>query len=388
MTLIKIEKEGLQRYLSNEINVGGLSLNFQRTCRVPSGSPLPAGLGAFPMFKVSDFKSGCPKHWNSDSVFFPMYRQEAMWINFNREYRNPKAVIVAAGNINAISGKPFDLSKNMIDKTRKKKSELKIELEEKQNYLVVPPQPWIDGWKGEGTEVYQFVAAELGSGETVEGQITGEESVGGIQLIVFGPKPGQDLIPKTRPNEYMTGGSWGKWSGQISSGYHDNISGMLGPQIKSCASLGDISYACCASSSNESSLLRLRGRRSSERYESINSIRDMGLGKGGTIEQKIYPDPYGFDVWNKTPEGSVRLYMVSSEDFKQITGYDAPPTPVTYKKYQELGLPWFELYDSKLKDTKGSGVFDKLKEVGEGKAKAGKDGKPAKSDGDWLVKFK
>jgi hypothetical protein len=46
------------------------------------------------------------------------------------------------------------------------------------------------------------------------------------------------------------------------------------------------------------------------------------------------------------------------------------------------------LYDSKLKDTKGSGVFDKLKEVGEGKAKAGKDGKPAKSDGDWLVKFK
>ena len=114
----------------------------------------------------------------------------------------------------------------------------------------------------------------------------------------------------------------------------------------------------------------------------------MGLGKGGTIEQKIYPDPYGFDVWNKTPEGSVRLYMVSSEDFKQITGYDAPPTPVTYKKYQELGLPWFELYDSKLKDTKGSGVFDKLKEVGEGKAKAGKDGKPAKSDGDWLVKFK
>lgn len=376
MTLINIDKEGLNKYLSNEINIGGLSLNFQRTCRVPSGelNSLPAGLGAFPMFRVSDFKSGCPKHWNNDSMFFPMYRQEAMWINFNREYRNPKAVIVAAGNINAISGKPFDLSKNLLDKkAKKKKSELTIKLEEEQNYLVVPPQPWIDGWKAEDGKIYQFVAAELGSGETVEGQITGEESVGGIQLIVFGPKPGQDLIPKTRPNEYMTGGSWGPKFGSLG-----------GSIMKSCNSFsGDMAYACCASPTLESSIRR-RGVESSN----TNTIRDMGLGKGGTIEQKIYPDPYGLKVWNGTPEGSMRLYMVSSEDFKQITGYNAPETPVTYKKYQELGLPWFELYDSKLKDTKGSGVFDKLKEVGEGKAKHGKDGKPKKGDNDWLIKFK
>src|SRR3989338_852604 len=218
MTLIKIHDRTesmnfLNKYQKNSLDIGGLKLNFQRTCRVPQGkiNSLPAGLGEFPLFRVSDFRSGAPKHWNEESYFFPMYRQEAMWINFERWYSgNPKALVVAAGNINAISGKPFDLSKNMVDKKRKnhKEGELVVKLEKDQNYLVVPPQPWLDGWKSEDGKIYQFVAAELGSGETVEGQITGEESVGGIQLIVYDPKPGQKLIRETRPNEYMSGGSW------------------------------------------------------------------------------------------------------------------------------------------------------------------------------------
>jgi hypothetical protein len=372
MTLIQITNDGLGKYTNNEINVGGLSLNFQRTCRVPSGeiNSLPAGLGAFPMFKVSDFKSGCPKHWKEDSWFFPMYRQEAMWVNFNRLSRNPRAVIVAAGNVNAVSGKPFDLSKDLFGKKNgRKEGELKIELEKKQNYLVVPPQPWIDGWKAEDGKIYQFVAAELGSGETVEGQITGEETVGGIQLIVFGPKPGQNLIPKTRPHEYISGGSWS----------YSTLGGSFD---------GNMIMACCASVPSSKSVVRRGSDRGLERLAS--SVRDMGLGKGGEIEQKIYPDPYGLKVWNDVPAGSVRIHLVSSEDFKQITGYNAPETPVTYAKYQELGLPWFDLYDSKYKDTKGNSVFDKLKEVGEGKAKQ-ENGKKQqdskKEDKDWLIKF-
>ena len=95
------------------VNIGGLQLNFQRTCRVPPGqvNSLPAGLGNFPVYKVSDFRAGCPKEWQDGGFFLPMYRQEAMWINFARGYaENPKALIIGAGNINAISAKPFDPS--------------------------------------------------------------------------------------------------------------------------------------------------------------------------------------------------------------------------------------------------------------------------------------
>ena len=387
MTLIKIHDRTesmnfLNKYQKNSLDIGGLKLNFQRTCRVPQGkiNSLPAGLGEFPLFRVSDFRSGAPKHWNEESYFFPMYRQEAMWINFERWYSgNPKALVVAAGNINAISGKPFDLSKNMVDKKRKnhKEGELVVKLEKDQNYLVVPPQPWLDGWKSEDGKIYQFVAAELGSGETVEGQITGEESVGGIQLIVYDPKPGQKLIRETRPNEYMSGGSWEGFDMSVGDVHPFMEKGMF---MSSMILSDSYSGIMCRSSTP-------RARSRSVSINSVSAVRDMGLGKGGEIEQKIYPDPYGIDVWNKDPRESERLHLVSSEDFKQITGHDAPKTPVTYEKYQELGLPWFELYDNKYKDTKGSGIFDKLKPVGEGKAQT-KDGKIVKANKDWVAKFK
>jgi len=321
----------------NNLDQDGVQCNFQRTCRVPEGriNSLPAGLGSFPIYKVSDFKSGAPKDWKEEGYFFPMYKQEAMWINFSRNYRNPRAMIIAAGNINAITGKPFDLSKDKFARNRRKKKsgELSIRIEE-GNYIVTPPQPWIDGWKAEDGKVYQFVAAEMGSGETVEGQITGEEKIGGIQIISYKLKKGVKLIRETMPNEYMIGGGW------------------LEPSFDSCF---------------ESALfMNSKGLDSAVRCCAMNSVQSMGLGRGGEISQKIYPDPYGLKVWEPNPSKVIRLYLVSSADFKQVTGHDAPATPVTYEAYQALGLPWFELYDSKYKDIQGSNVFGKLKPVSGG----------------------
>lgn len=332
--------ETITKMAQSYLEVGGLRVNFQRTCRVPSGrmNSLPAGLGNFPVYRIADFKSGAPEDWHEDGYFFPMYKSEAMWMNFSRDYRNPIALIVAAGNINAISGKPFDPLEDKHHKRRRKqekKGNFDIKLESPQNYLVVPPQPWLDGWKAEDGKVYQFVAAEMGSGETVEGQITGEEKIGGIQLVVYGPKEGLKLTPETRPHEHITGGSWG--------------------------GLGDLEM-CCFGETLKSVSKGIQPQYAMARA----SVQSMGLGRGGEISQKIYPDSYGLEVWNSSPMGLARFYLVSSKDFKQITGYDAPPTPITYQKYQELGMPWFDLYDEKYGDNKGSGVFGKLKPVSGG----------------------
>src|SRR3989338_10251023 len=105
------------------IVISGLDINFQRTCRVPSGkvNDLPAGLGSFPIYKVDDFKSGAPKDWKQESYFMPMYRQEAMWLHFQRYgLTQPVALMVGAGNINAVSGKQFE-------KTKKGNTRFKLE---------------------------------------------------------------------------------------------------------------------------------------------------------------------------------------------------------------------------------------------------------------------
>ena len=52
-----------------------------------------------------------------------------------------------------------------------------------QDYVVVPDQPWIDGYNVGKDIVKQFVAAPLGQGYTVEEQLKSEAEVGGIQIL-------------------------------------------------------------------------------------------------------------------------------------------------------------------------------------------------------------
>jgi len=160
-----------------------------------------------------------------------------------------------------------------------------------QNYVVTGTQPWLDGIaSGKGT-IRQFVAMPLGKGLTVEAQLTGKEDHGGIQLQAFAPKPGR--IPRQRYEE--------------------------------CSFAADDD--CEALDLCESSA--------------------MGLGAGGTMEQKVYPDPYGIDTWETSTEQTLRVFVhtVNSEMWQQITGEAPPPSPVSARSYIDAGLPWYSLYD-------------------------------------------
>ena len=136
-----------------------LTIAFQRTLRIPDDGrtyPLPAGLGAFPLRSVDDFPATAPASWlQRGGVVLPMYQSEALWISFSARY--PCAVKIAAGKINAVSGEAWTAELHS----------------EPQDYVVVPGQPWLDGFSvGEGL-IRQFVAMPLGAGDSVEEQLTG-----------------------------------------------------------------------------------------------------------------------------------------------------------------------------------------------------------------------
>ena len=147
-------------------------VTFQRTLRVPDDNqeyPLPAGLGSFPLLPVDDHP--VPDHWKQHGgVFLPMYQSEAMWICFD-SWRDsyPFAVKIAAGKINAVTGKPWS-------------NEL---CSDPQDYVVLPTQPWLDGFHASKDAVRQFVAMPLGQGFSAEEQITGAAKWGGLQLIFY-----------------------------------------------------------------------------------------------------------------------------------------------------------------------------------------------------------
>jgi len=155
-----------------------LTVDFQRTLRIPDDGrdwPLPPGLGRFPLRHVDDFGERVPAAWSEHGgVLLPMYQAEAMWLSFSSEELDeheapwPFAVKIATGKRSAVTGEEWTqgLSRNP------------------QDYLVIPKQPWLDGYVVEKGFIRQFVAMPLGKGYTAEEQLTGEASIGGLQIEV------------------------------------------------------------------------------------------------------------------------------------------------------------------------------------------------------------
>jgi Ubiquitin family len=101
-----------------------------------------------------------------------------MWISFTCQ--NPYAIKVFIGGVNAVSGEPA--VENAA--TRLRRRARLAQNQSVQDYLVVPEQRWIDGIATANGKVRQFVAMPMGSGYSVEAQVTGEEVTGGIQFEI------------------------------------------------------------------------------------------------------------------------------------------------------------------------------------------------------------
>lgn len=311
----------------NRLTVGGLTITFQRTLRLPEDGKthsLPPGLGAFPLKKVDDYADKVPASWKEHGgVFLPMYQREAMWLSFSAS--KACAVKVACGKVNAVSGQPWN-------EELKKPREVAGK-DPEQDYMVCPSQPWLDGFNTGDGVIRQFVAMPLGMGYTVEGQVTGEEKHGGIQIKVFEALPGK--VP-----DVQTGGRY------------------LLSADSSLESMEAASYSLSAKSATRSVSRGLSGA-------------EMGLAAGGKMKQKIYDDPYGFDVWDQSNTERVFIHIVNSDMWKEITGEAPPDSPVSAHTYTQYGYPWFEIYDEHKSAVQGSGTLSNVKPVSEKDAEHG-----------------
>jgi hypothetical protein len=253
-----------------------------------------------------------------------MYQSEALWINFDGSY--PCAIKIAAGKINAVTGEAWknDLSPHP------------------QDYLVVPDQPWLDGFcVGKGL-IRQFVAMPLGQGFTAEEQLTGKADIGGLQICVYPMKKDvhQKLFPPVRDYD-------------------------------------------------------IRFLRSSVCEETT-----MGLAPGGLMHQDIYTDSYGLDVWETQAMSRCFIHLANSGQFLAITGHAPPNQPLSAKQYTNAGMPWFEYYAADKVALQGAKPLAQLDSVAAKMIQIGKEdyaendpvnptniialgGKDPVSDGQW-----
>ena len=208
--------------------------------------------------------------------------------------------------VNAVSGDPWSEA---------------IVARREQDYLVCPPQPWLDGINAGDGIVRQFVAMPLGMGYTVEGQVTGDERFGGIQLVSFAPKPGV-----FRPDPAAS---------RARRARALRRSPRLQPDSAASTAARWASRPAVAWSSR--------------------STRTRTGPRRGTTRST----------------GRVYVHIVNSMLYEQITGRKAPDTPVTARTYAEHGYPWFDLYDEHLGDVDPSEALAGVKSVKEMDAEKG-----------------
>lgn len=264
-----------------------LRIAFQRTLRIPddgSQYPLPPGLGLFPIRRIEDHADRVPAEWREHGgIFLPMYQREAMWLRFRGDFERPMALKIGVGKVCALTGRPWSDALHP----------------DPQDYLVAPPQPWIDGVAVGAAEIRQFVAMPLGLGYSVEAQLTGEEIHGGLQIAAWALRP--------------------RWI-RDRAGRH-------------------------AVDSDEAwtfeSMYSLLHRPLGLSHE---VVADMGLAAGGRMRQPIHRDPHGLACWSPSPVSRVFVHLVNVEVWRDITGESPPDTPITVRSYAQAGFPWFDRY--------------------------------------------
>ena len=289
-----------------------LTLTFQRTLRIPDDDDtyaLPPGLGTFPLKHVDDFRSKIPPSWNEHGgVMMPMFQAEAMWIDFSSEDIDNRGeycfiVKIATGKVNAVTGEDWRDSVNRAP----------------QDYLVVPTQPWLDGYCVEKGTIRQFVAMPLGAGYTAEEQVTGEARVGGVQIVVYPMK--REVFERRFPVR--------RWREDLERRHSDEI--MYSP-------------------AREAAL-----------EETVHM--DMGLAPGGKMRQEIYDDPYDLADWDLRHRSRCFVHLANSMTWRAVTGTEPPTKPPTAKEYSDRGLPWFDYY-AEVPAVDGGGALGKsLKSV-------------------------
>lgn len=296
-----------------------LTVTLHRTLRIPDDGrdyPLPPSLGAFPLRHVDDFGERVPEAWRQHGgVMLPMYQAEAMWLSFHAGEGYPFAVQLATGKVDALTGDPW-------------RDAL---VADAQNFIVVPGQPWLDGYVVEKGAIRQFVAMPLGSGYSAEEQITGKAEFGGVQLR-FVPLR-REVWEREEPRR------------EAERNAVQPVYASSGPYLP-CFDAPPPSAAAAP------------------------MMADMGLAPGGRMRQEVYASSRALSDWDEGAASRCFVHLANSLVWRAITGAEPPQTPLTAEEYARHGFPWFDYYDAgreALTARKALAGLKSVAEIGRGK---------------------
>ncbi|KAL3431832.1 hypothetical protein BDV09DRAFT_206421 [Aspergillus tetrazonus] len=270
--------------------------------------------------KILAFASQLPERITKrGGIFFPMWQREALWIQFNHRGGNTHyAIRVNIGHINAISG--LDI----------------YEVSDKQDYLVIPGQQWLDG-----------IAEAVGSGYTVEGQVSGKEKFGGIQI---------EVIPSYERDTHTFG--YSTEQGRVKYAAEHDTPGdyALKDGDKVAMALKPSTFRGQARLLFTSGPLKVWHPQASVQLTQKTYF-------SGKLMQDIVQDSSPKGIWNTARARLLNIHILQPSDFEAVTHIIPPKTPITIEEYIKAGIPFYAVEEDPDQRLDGSATLAGLKSI-------------------------
>ncbi len=277
-----------------------------------------------------------PERKSTSFLFIENLSNEALYLEFAGPEWHPSIAKVCVGKVNAISGGMFSESISGHN----------------QDYILIPQQRWLDGINAGDGVVRQFVAMPLGTGYSVEAQVTDEETSGGFQFFVMQPKEGR--FPRRNP---------------VMNEIFEKVR-----QTRKAANFQiDSSVAAAIILNHEEkrlyfSLLNIEEPRIlfqpaagyEDAFPSSDENISMAIAAGGSIKQEVFADTYGPETWDVNNSRLVTIHMVNSIAYESITGEPPPPSPISKEDYEYHGIPWYSNYSESSPKLKAASAFRRI----------------------------
>ncbi len=392
------------------------TISFNRTLRIPEDGkdyPLPAGFGRLPILSVADYADTVPRGWLHDGGFFiPLYQKEALFLEFEGKEWQPSTAKVAVGGINAITGDAYD------EKIRTHKQDYVVIPEQKWldgincgegrvGQFVAMPLGQGYTIEEQVTDEAKFGGFQLAVFESKEGRFPEEDpevveqrlenhkrqmmlafrdhvfsSLSELQQKV---RDGHLRREPSRRLERLLGithndrlrvlteireilGS--KLGHEALKGLEDDEIPEPPPEEWPPEEWSPPVLFSASKVGEQHSPLGAAPKRPPALYSGLKQMPDaeifdleMGIARGGNIQQKIIEDTYGAECWDETRKGTIFIHIVNSEMFEQITGRKAGPSPITPEEYQRYRIPWFDAYDEHARSLQPAKIFGEVRGI-------------------------
>jgi|GEM_PF-561364 len=403
-------------------------ISFHRTLRIPEDGknyPLPASLGTLPIHRVEDYAKKVPADWLEEGGFFlPLYQREALFLQFEGDSNRPMISKVCVGEINVITGQLYSEnlsahkqdyvvipSQKWLDGINNGNGTVRqfVAMPLGQGYTVEAQVTDEEKYGG-----FQLVVYASVEGRFAEPPIPVSKKIDIVvaacrrrfelkfeasdtdtrTVIVFvrrGKLTRKDIMRYTGLSEEQINLVYEKFRYsflqevvETTINYfkgHSEIQLIQKQVLIRLESLGlreEIDPETVVPDDKPpggETILRSSPApqhysegvlySSPSRQDPPESAKEMGIAAGGRLEQQIHPDVYGVDSWDENQRRAIKIHIINSEHYEEITGLPAPDSPVTAAHYEAAGIPWFSSYDESIKSLDGAAPFKRIRGVAE-----------------------